>query len=124
MGVALLIGIGGFAGALARHLVDKRVTALVGPGMPWGIMLVNVSGSFLVGLLFVVVVEKTTLAAEWRAPLMIGFLGAFTTFSTLMLDSWRLVEEGAWIGAAVNLGGSIVLGLASVIAGIAIGRAI
>jgi len=83
---------------------------------------VNLSGSLLVGVLFALTVERGTLSAELRGPLMIGFVGAYTTFSTLALESWRLAEDGAWLLAMANLGGSAVLGLVAVAAGIAIGR--
>ena len=96
----VLIGLGGFAGAIARYLVDGVVADRTGGGFPWGTLVVNVSGSFLLGLLFALIAERAILPAEIRGPLMIGFLGAYTTFSTFMLESWRLVEAGAWGPAA------------------------
>jgi len=124
MVAVLLIGVGGFAGAIARYLVDGRVSVLTGGSLPWGTFIVNVSGSFGVGLLFALVMERAALPAELRGPLMIGFIGAYTTFSTLALESWRMIEDGAWLYAGANLLGSIVVGLAAVIGGIALGRAI
>jgi len=121
---ALLVGVGGFLGAIARYLVDRRVTLWAGGALPWGTLVVNVSGSFVVGLLFALVVERAALGPHVRAPLMIGFLGAYTTFSTLTLEAWRMIEDGAWLLAVANVGGSIVLGLIAVVAGIMIGRAI
>jgi CrcB protein len=97
---------------------------LLGGSLPWGTFIVNVSGSFLIGLLFALVVERAALPAEVRAPLMIGLVGAFTTFSTLALESWRMIEDGAWLWAAANLGGSVACGMLAVVAGIAIGRLI
>jgi fluoride exporter len=120
----LLIGAGGFAGAIARYVVDGRVVYYTGTAMPWGTFAINVSGSFLVGLLFALMTERAVLPAELRAPLMIGFLGSYTTFSTLSLEAWRMLEDGAWFYATVNLGGSIVVGVAAVILGVTIGRAI
>ncbi len=120
----LLIGAGGFAGAVARYLVDQRVSAWTGGVLPWGTFAVNVSGSFAVGLLFALVIERAALPGELRGPLMIGFIGAFTTFSTLALESWRMIEDAAWLYAAANLAGSVVIGMIAVIAGVALGRAI
>ena len=120
----ILIGIGGFAGAIARYLVDGAVVERTGGGFPWGTLVINLSGSFLLGLLFALTTERALLPAEIRGPLMIGFLGAYTTFSTFMLESWRLVETGAWAAALANLGGSVALGLVAVVAGKTLGRAL
>jgi len=120
----VLIGIGGFAGAIARYLVDGAVADRTGGGFPWGTLAVNVSGSFLLGLLFAVSTERAILPAEIRGSVMIGFVGAYTTFSTFMLESWRLVETGAWPAALANLGGSLALGLVAVVAGLTLGRAL
>jgi fluoride exporter len=118
----LLIGAGGLLGAIARYLVDGRVVHYTGQVLPWGTFFINVSGSFLIGVLFALVTERAVLSAELRAPLMIGFLGSYTTFSTLTLEAWRMIEEGAWIQASLNLGGSIVFGMVAVVAGIIVGR--
>jgi CrcB protein len=118
----LLVGIGGFAGAVTRWLVDAWVSTRNPTAFPLGTLVINVTGSFVLGLLFAWVIERGVLPAEVRAPLMIGFLGAYTTFSTFMLESWRLVEDGAWVLALANLGGSVLLGLAAVLGGLAVGR--
>lgn len=120
----LLIGAGGFAGAIARYLVDVRISTWTAGSLPWGTFVVNLSGSFVVGLLFALVIERAVLPADVRAPLMIGFIGAYTTFSTLALESWRMMEDGAWLYASANLVGSIVIGVLAVVAGVALGRAI
>jgi CrcB protein len=119
-----LVGAGGFVGAVARYVVDLRVSELTRGSFPWGTLLVNASGSLLVGLLFALLVERAALPAAWRGPLMIGFIGSYTTFSTLALESWRMIEDGAWLAAGLNLGGTLALGLVAVMAGIALGRAI
>ena len=124
MGSLLLIGLGGFAGAVLRYLLDGRISAASGGGFPWGTLAINLSGSFAVGLLFALITERSALPAEWRAPLMIGFLGSYTTFSTLTLESWRMIEDGAWLAAGGNLLGSLALGLIAVIGGVALGRAL
>ncbi|MGH2384356.1 MAG: fluoride efflux transporter CrcB [Candidatus Limnocylindria bacterium] len=120
----LLIGLGGFAGAAVRYLVDLRIAAATGGGFPWGTLTINLSGSFAIGLLFALVTERAALPADWRGPLMIGFLGSYTTFSTLTLESWRMIEDGAWLAAGGNLLGSLALGMVAVIGGVAVGRAI
>jgi CrcB protein len=120
----ILVGIGGFFGAVARYLVDGWVSQATGGSFPYGTLVINISGSFVLGILFGLTVERAVLPAEIRAPLMIGFLGAYTTFSTWMLESWRLAEGGALVAAAMNIGGSVVLGLAAVFAGLVVGRAV
>ncbi len=93
-------------------------------GFPWGTLAVNATGSFLLGVLFAMTTERAILPAEVRGPIMIGFIGAYTTFSTYMLESWRLIETGSWAPALANLGGSILIGLLAVAAGLTIGRVI
>jgi CrcB protein len=118
----VLVGAGGFFGAISRYLVDGWVSATTGGGFPWGTLVVNVSGSFVLGLLFAASVERGVLPAEIRAPVLVGFIGAYTTFSTLTLETWRLVEAGSYLIAVANIAGSLVLGLAAVVAGLLIGR--
>ncbi|HXG26091.1 MAG TPA: fluoride efflux transporter CrcB [Candidatus Binatia bacterium] len=120
----VLIAAGGAAGAVSRYLVDAFVSDRFGGAFPLGTLLVNLTGSFALGLLFALTIDRAVLPAETRAPLMIGFLGAYTTFSTLMLESWRLVEDGALVLAVANLAGSMLLGVAAVVAGLALGRAL
>lgn len=120
----ILIAAGGAAGAVSRYLVDTIVSERFAGAFPLGTLVINMSGSFLLGLLFALAVDEARLPSEVRPALMIGFLGAYTTFSTLMLESWRLVEDGALALAVVNLAGSTVLGVVAVVAGMAIGRAI
>ena len=120
----ILIGIGGFAGAISRYLVDGFVTDRTAGAFPWGTLVVNATGSFVLGLLFAATTERAILPADIRGPVMIGFIGAYTTFSTFMLESWVLIENGSYASAVANLGGSVLLGLVAVVAGLTVGRAI
>lgn len=120
----VLVGTGGFLGSVARWGVDGWVSARTGGAFPFGTLLVNASGAFALALLFAWAIERDVLPAAIRPPLMIGFLGAYTTFSTLMLESWRLAEDGAGALALANLAGSVALGLAATAAGLALGRAL
>jgi fluoride exporter len=119
----LLVALGGAAGATARYLLDGWVAQRAAGPFPWGTLVVNVSGSFVLGLLFALAVERGVLPASVRAPLMVGFVGAYTTFSTLMLESWRLFEDGAITLAFANVVGSSLLGVAALFAGLTLGRA-
>ncbi len=120
----VLIGLGGFFGAVARALVDGAVAERTAGAFPWGTLVVNLSGSLVLGILFALTAERGILPAEVRGPVLIGFIGAYTTFSTLMLESWRLVEAGAPMIGVANIVGSSVLGLVAVAGGLAIGRVI
>lgn len=120
----VLIAIGGAFGAAARYLVDAWVSQASAGAFPWGTLTVNLSGAFLLGLLFALATERGVLPADIRGPVMIGFIGAYTTFSTLMLESWRLWEDGSIWLAVSNLAGSTLLGLVAVVAGLTLGRAL
>jgi CrcB protein len=118
----ILIGLGGFAGAIARYMVDGFVAERVAGAFPWGTLVVNLSGSFLLGALFTLTVDRAILPADIRGPVLIGFIGAYTTFSTYMLESWQLIGSGAYGLAFANVVGSAVLGLVAVGAGMTLGR--
>lgn len=118
------VALGGAAGAVTRYVVDGWVADRAGGAFPWGTLAINLSGSLVLGLLFALAIEHDLLPSTIRPPLMIGFLGAYTTFSTLMLESWRLLEDGAVGLALANIVGSSVLGLAAVSAGLLLGRAL
>jgi CrcB protein len=118
------VAIGGAAGAVSRYLLQGWLDGLAGGQFPWGTFVINITGSFALGVLFAAAVERGFLSPEIRVPLMVGFLSAYTTFSTLMLESWRLVEEGDLVFAMANLVGSVVVGMLAVVAGLAVGRAL
>lgn len=118
----MFIGLGGFFGAIARYLVDGWIAERAGATFPWGTLVVNLSGSLVLGVLFALSVERGVLPPAIRAPVLIGFIGAYTTFSTLALESWRLIEDGSYALGVANLVGSIALGIVAVAAGLIIGR--
>lgn len=124
MKTAIGIGIAGAAGALARYAIDGLVSKRTGGGFPWGTLAVNVTGSFLLGLLFVLLAERYMVAPWIRSSLLIGFIGAYTTFSTLSLETFRLFEDGAHLLALANGLGSLLAGLLAVYGGIVVGRTI
>ena len=120
----VLIALGGAAGATTRYLLDSWISEHAGGAFPWGTLVVNVSGSLVLGLLFALAIERGVLPASVRGPLLIGFIGAYTTFSTLMLESWRLIEGGAVVLGVTNLVASSVIGMVAVVGGLMIGRAL
>jgi CrcB protein len=120
----LFLAVGGAFGAVSRYLVQGWVQDLAGGRFPWGTLAVNVSGSLALGLVFALAMDRAILSPEVRVPLMVGFIGSYTTFSTLMLESWTLVEEGDIAHMLFNLAGSVVIGMIAVVAGLALGRAL
>lgn len=117
-----LVAVGGAAGALARYLVGGWVSERLGIGFPWGTAFVNVTGSFLLGLLGVLAYERLLLPPETLTLLGVGFLGSYTTFSTWQYETFRLLENGSWPYGLVNLLASPVLGLGGVVLGAVLGR--
>ena len=120
--VAFAVAAGGAAGALLRYWVSLGVHALAGRGFPWGTLVVNVAGSLAMGVLYVALVERADLDPAWRAGLLIGLLGAFTTFSTFSIETLNLIEQGETVPAALNAAGSVALCLLACWAGIVAGR--
>ncbi|HSM06455.1 MAG TPA: fluoride efflux transporter CrcB [Longimicrobiales bacterium] len=113
------VGVGGALGATARYLVAGGLQGMLGDAFPWGTLGVNVSGSFLLGLLFAAV-ARGSIPPEFQALLAVGILGSFTTFSAFSLETLALIQEGAWVRAATYALGSLALGLAAVAAGMAL----
>ena len=118
MGNLLLIGIGGFVGAIARFWLSGRVQDLSGSiGFPYGTLAINLVGCFLLGILSYLIDVRGMFTPEVRSLLIIGLLGAFTTFSTFSLETFNLLAAGESIRALVNVASSVILGLAAVWAG-------
>jgi fluoride exporter len=122
MSQLLLIAAGGATGAVLRFLVSGWVYAMLGRDFPYGTLVVNVFGSLIMGLCFALMVERMISGPEWRALIMIGLLGAFTTFSTFSIETLNLLEDGELLKAFSNMMLSVVLCLLSAWVGLAIGR--
>lgn len=116
------IAAGGAIGSLLRFWLSTGVYALLGRGFPYGTLTVNVIGSLLMGLLYVFLFERLDLATEWRAGILIGLLGAFTTFSTFSIETLNLIEAGEQIRAGINIIISVTLCISACWVGMIIGR--
>lgn len=108
-----IIGIGGFLGAVARYGVGLWIGQKWGKIFPLGTFFVNVSGSFLIGFLMVLFTERYMLNPQWRMFFVIGFLGAYTTFSTFEYETGALLRDSEWLVAALNVFLSVVAGFAA-----------
>ncbi len=122
MSQLIAIAAGGSIGALARFWVANAIYDLLGRGFPHGTLLVNVSGSFLMGLLTELMLQRFALTAEYRAAILVGFLGAYTTFSTFAIETLYLFEQGDPLKALLNVFLSVALCLAAVWFGLLWGR--
>jgi CrcB protein len=116
----LLIAIGGIVGANARFLVSTWSANRIGIDFPYGTLIVNAGGSFLMGLLLTLVADRFAGDAIARALLATGFLGAYTTFSTFAYETAALIRQGSFRLAGVNALGSAAVGIASAAVGIAL----
>jgi len=118
----LAIALGGAFGALARFGLTNLGTQLMGAHFPWGTLAVNVIGSFAIGLLFIALVEKNLLPMAWRSALIVGFLGAMTTFSTFSLHTVHMIQEGRIMEAMGYVLSSVFACLLATFAGLLLGR--
>ncbi|MDX8403562.1 MAG: fluoride efflux transporter CrcB [Mariprofundaceae bacterium] len=118
------VAIGGASGAVLRWLTAGAVQRWTGGSFPWGTFAVNALGSFLLGFLFVWLIERSTASELVRLALTVGMLGAFTTFSTYSLESIRLLQEGAYGLAAGNVIGQVAVCLLLTWLGIQLARTI
>lgn len=120
----LLIAIGGIVGANARFLVSTWSANRIGIDFPYGTLIVNASGSFLMGLLLTLVADRFAGDASARALLATGFLGAYTTFSTFSYETVALVQHGALGPAVAYVAASLIGGLIAVFAGVVAAHAL
>ena len=122
MRLLLLACAGGAIGAGLRHLVNTGAVRLLGIGLPWGTVVVNVAGSFLMGFLVEALALRFDGSPELRVFLATGILGGLTTFSAFSLDFAVLLQRGDHLAAALYLAGSVVISILALFAGLAAGR--
>jgi CrcB protein len=120
----VMVGIGGFVGAIARFWLGSYIGTKMGTRFPYGTFVINISGSFLIGLILTFLSERTHLSPNWRYLLPVGFIGAYTTFSTFEYETLRTLQDGQFLTASLNVTLSVLLGFAAVWAGAVAGRAI
>lgn len=118
----LAIAGGGALGAVFRFVMSNGIYRILGRDFPYGTLAVNVIGSLLMGILFSLLVERLAISAEWRSAILIGFLGAFTTFSTFSFETISLIQSGALLRAMLNIVMSVVLCLGATWLGLGLGR--
>ena len=110
----LAVAIGGALGSVARYALSSWIFDITSHKFPYATLIVNVAGSFVMGILFVVIVERAALPAEMRSLLMIGFIGAFTTFSAFSLDALGLWQNGHVLMSVIYMIATVILCLVAI----------
>ena len=122
MSQVIAIAVGGAFGSVLRYGLSTWVHTLVGRSFPFGTLAVNVLGCLAMGILFVLLVERMGESAVWRAGLLIGVLGGFTTFSSFSIETFNLIEQGSLVKAAGNMAASLFLCLGATWLGVLLAR--
>ena len=117
----LVVGVGGFLGAIARYMLGTYIGSRYGVRFPYGTFVINMSGCFLIGLILTLL-ARTTASQYWRYLIPIGFIGAYTTFSTFEYETLRAVQDGQVTTGLLNVALSVIVGFVAVWAGAAVGR--
>ena len=120
----LIIGVGGFFGAILRYLISGWVHRIAGASFPYGTLAVNVLGSFILGFFLVIAEGRFIISPQTRNFIAIGLLGAFTTYSTFSFETIMLLKEMMYIQAAINVALNLVVGLFAIWLGIILARLI
>jgi fluoride exporter len=118
-----MIALGGAIGAIARFMVGAYVGQRMGARFPYGTFVINMSGSFLIGLMMTLLTERTHLSANWRYLIPIGFIGAYTTFSTFEYETLRAIQDGQFTAGVLNAVLSVIVGFVMVWLGVLTGKA-
>lgn len=120
----ILVGSGGFVGANARYWAARWIADRYGTSFPYGTLLINVTGSLIIGFALAFLNARSSLSPNYRLVFTVGFVGAYTTFSTYTYESMTLMQDGAWLRASVYLVGSVALGMVAVTVGMLVGRSV
>ncbi len=116
------IALAGAIGTLARYGLGAIVQRWFNHGFPWGTFVVNVLGCFAFGLVWTMAADRQVLSPELRVIVLVGFMGAFTTFSSFIFESGQMVRATQWLMAGANILGQVVIGTAGLFLGFALGR--
>src|SRR3954468_11702815 len=118
----LYVAVGSAIGGMSRYLLGGLIQRLLDTTFPAGTLLINISGSFLLGVILRYAIETPTLSPEMRTLLTIGFCGGYTTFSTFSYETVALLEDGEWTRAGLYVGASVLLSLVGTLLGFAVAR--
>jgi CrcB protein len=116
------IGVAGAFGALARYELGALVQKIGGATFPWSTLVINVLGCLLFGLIWSLAEGRGLITPDLRTILLVGFMGAFTTFSTFAFETEAFFRDGQWVSGLANVGSQVIIGLAAMFIGQALGR--
>jgi fluoride exporter len=117
-----MVSLGAILGANLRYILSRYAAKVLGPVFPYGTLIINISGSFLVGWFMIWTTERVLVDPRWRLLLVVGFCGGFTTFSSYAFESMAYFEQGQWLLMATNILANNLLCLAAAVAGMALAR--
>ena len=120
----LVISLGAIFGANARWIVSRSLAKAISPWFPYGTLVINVSGSFIVGFFMIWATERVLLDPRWRLLIVVGFCGAYTTFSSFAYETMAFFEQGQWVLMATNFVSNNLLCLIAALGGMALARAL
>jgi CrcB protein len=120
----IMVGVGGCLGSILRFWVGSYIGSRMGTRFPYGTFVVNITGSFLIGLVFALLTTRTNWSPNWRYLIPIGFIGGYTTFSSFEFETWRTIQDGQIGVGFLYVALSVVLGFVAVWVGVIAGRAI
>jgi CrcB protein len=120
----LVISFGAVLGANARWIISRYAAKILGPVFPYGTLFINVSGSFAVGFFMIWATERVLIDPRWRLLIVVGFCGAFTTFSSFAFETMAYFEQGQWLLMTTTFLSNNLLCLGAVLAGMALARVI
>lgn len=120
----LLVGSGGFIGSVLRYLIQYYMEKSLTSTFPWGTLIANITGSFVIGMVFALAEKGNLMSAEWRIFLAVGICGGFTTFSAFAYNNFSMINEKAWSSLFINIGGNLFLGILAVYLGVILIRMI
>ncbi len=122
MNDVLVISIGAIVGANARWVISRFAAKILSPIFPYGTLVINVTGSFIVGFFMIWATERVLIDPRWRLLIVVGFCGAFTTFSSFAFETMAYFEQGQWLLLLTNVVSNNLLCLGAALAGMALAR--
>ena len=118
----VMVSLGAIAGANLRYILSRYAAKLLGPVFPYGTLIINLTGSFIVGWFMIWTTERVLVEPRWRLLVVVGFCGGFTTFSSYAFESMAYFEQGQWLLMTTNILANNLLCMAAAIAGMALAR--
>jgi CrcB protein len=118
----LVVSIGAILGANARFILSRYTAKILGPAFPYGTLFINVSGSLIVGFFMIWATERVLIDPRWRLLVVVGFCGAFTTFSSYAFESMAYFEQGQWLLMFANIFTNNILCLLGALTGMTLAR--